>query len=106
MQDHHSVQSSDRVSVSEVLDVFVNQLPISTWRYDNEQGTPRHIGPMAQDMHRLFEVGDGRAIPVVDFLGLLGCCVQELGHRSREQEARIKHLESLLERTSAATSPG
>ena len=97
MGTHHQVQSSDPIKMSEVLDVLVNELPISTWRYNHEPDSPRHLGPMAQDMHRLFQVGDGKSIPVVDFLGLLVCCVKELGHRDRELRARISELETLMQ---------
>ncbi len=96
MVTHHQVQSSDGIRMSEVLDVVVNELPISTWRYNDEAGSPRHIGPMAQDMHRLFHVGDGKTVPVVDFLGLLVCCVKELGCRDRELRARVSELEAMV----------
>ncbi|MGW3308224.1 tail fiber domain-containing protein [Streptomyces sp. NPDC001073] len=102
MGTHHRVQSSDDIRMSEVLDVVVNELPISTWRYNDESGSPRHIGPMAQDMDRLFEVGDGKTIPVVDFLGLLVCCVKELGYRDRELRARISELETMVRDGEAA----
>jgi hypothetical protein len=104
MGTHHQVQSSDGIKMSEVLDAFVSELPISTWRYNDEPGSPRHLGPMAQDMHRLFQVGDGKTIPVVDFLGLLVCCVKELGLRDLELRAHIRELEAKLRVDEAGTT--
>jgi hypothetical protein len=36
----------------------VGELPISTWTYLSEPSTVRHLGPMAQDFHASFGLGD------------------------------------------------
>jgi len=47
--DQISIASSgDEVSGYEILRKLV-ELPISTWRYNDEEPHIRHLGPMAQD---------------------------------------------------------
>src|SRR5215216_1770278 len=45
------------VDTTEVLE-RVAELPITTWSYLSQDPAVRHIGPMAQDFHAAFEVGE------------------------------------------------
>jgi hypothetical protein len=56
----------------------LRDLEVSTWRYNGESTV--HIGPMAQDMKRLFGVGDGKTIHVVDVVGILMQAAKELAN--------------------------
>jgi hypothetical protein len=54
-------------------------LPIQSWRYQHEEATVRHIGPMAQDFAAAFHVGDDeRRIHVVDGQGVALAAIQGL----------------------------
>jgi hypothetical protein len=44
-------------------------LPIYLWNY--KEGGPRHIGPMAEEFHEAFGVGDGKTLNLVDVMGVL-----------------------------------
>ena len=49
----------------------VARLPISKWSYKVEDGSVRHIGPMAQDFAAAFGLGsDDRSIGTVDADGV------------------------------------
>jgi hypothetical protein len=54
----------------------LRQLDVSTWRYKGSETV--HIGPMAQDMKRVFGVGDGRTIHLVDVMGILIAAAKEM----------------------------
>ena len=54
----------------------LRQLDVSTWRYKGEETV--HIGPMAQDMKRVFGVGDGKTIHLVDVMGILIAAAKEM----------------------------
>ena len=54
----------------------LRQLDVSTWRYKGSDTV--HIGPMAQDMQRVFGVGDGRTIHLVDVMGILIAAAKEM----------------------------
>lgn len=65
----------------------IRDLDVTTWRYDHEQRTIRHIGPMAQDFADTFGLGSDRlSIAVVDYLGVLTVTVQHLLARIAELE--------------------
>lgn len=56
----------------------LRELDISTWKYIGEDEA--HIGPMAQDLQRLFGVGDGRTVKVIDVMGILMAAAKEMAH--------------------------
>ena len=66
----------------------VAQLPLSTWHYRDTETTDRHIGPMAQDWHRLVSAplslnGDSLTINQGDFDGVNLAGIQALEVRTR-----------------------
>jgi len=70
-------------------------LPISTWRYRGEDPSVRHMGPMAQDFHAAFGLGDSElAISTVDADGVALAAIQGLYQVVREQGGRIAELEA------------
>jgi hypothetical protein len=55
----------------------IKQLPVSKWKYKG--GNEYHIGPMAQDFYKEFQVGvDNRSISTIDPAGVALIGVQEL----------------------------
>jgi hypothetical protein len=57
-------------------------VPVSEWRYREEGADVRHIGPMAQDFHEAFGLGDSeRDIHPVDANGVLMAAIQALYRR-------------------------
>ncbi len=65
----HDITKFDEETILEK----VADLEVGTWRYDEEQGlgTEKHIGPMAQEFQRVFGVGDGKTIKIVDAIGVM-----------------------------------
>jgi hypothetical protein len=71
------------------------ELPISTWSYVGQDPSVRHIGPMAQDFHAAFGVGeDDRHISTVDADGVALAAIQALYQLVQERDARITALEA------------
>lgn len=69
----------------------LKRLPVSTWRYDEEEGRPLHLGPMAQDFYKIFELGGSdREIAAVDALGVLITVCKELIERVEKLEKEIE----------------
>ena len=72
----------------------VTRLPITTWQYKTDAAT-RHIGPVAQDFFREFQVGtDERHIATVDEEGVALAAIQGLHEVVQEKEAAIRELQS------------
>jgi hypothetical protein len=81
------------VEAREVLAKVV-ALPISTWNWKSQDAAIRHIGPMAQDLHAAFKLGeDDRHISTVDADGVALAAIQGLHELVQEKDARIAALE-------------
>jgi Flp pilus assembly pilin Flp len=75
----------------------VAALEITTWNYLSQGPNVRHIGPMAQDFHATFGVGDDPThINVVDAIGVALAAIQGLHQIVQEQDARLAALEARL----------
>ena len=90
----------DRVALLRRL----NSVPVTTWSYKHEKPSVRHIGAMAQDFQRAFQVGeDDISIAMVDADGVALAAIQglylqnmALRHRLSLQGACLSRLERLL----------
>lgn len=98
----------DGISGEAVLE-NLSTLPISSWSYRTEAPGIRHIGPMAQDFHAVFRLGDDpKAISSVDEAGVALAAAQALERRTaelRRQNAALRdevtELKKRLERLEA-----
>ena len=63
ISDRNLKRAITPVDTQSVLEA-VRRLPLSTWRYRDEPGSVRHLGPMAQDFRAAFGLGDDdRTLP-------------------------------------------
>jgi hypothetical protein len=84
--------------------VRVAQLPISEWSYKAEDGSVRHIGPMAQDFSAAFGLGsDDRSIATLDADGVALAAIQALYKLVTEKDRRIEALEERLSKLEASS---
>jgi hypothetical protein len=89
--DRNVKQDFSPVDPAQILDK-VTQLPISEWSYKDDPAT-RHIGPMGQDFHSIFDIGtDDKHIAPIDEGGIALSAIQGLNTRVREQDAEIREL--------------
>jgi hypothetical protein len=80
----------------EVLDK-VAALPIASWNYKAQDPSIRHIGPMAQDFHAVFGLGDSdKSIATVDADGVALAAIQGLNQKVEEQAAQIHAKDAAL----------
>jgi hypothetical protein len=79
----------------DVLD-RLDDMPVSTWRYKTEPSNVRHLGPMAQDFKRIFNLGDSdKTIHVVDGMGVALTASKQLSNKFKALSKRMKALEQL-----------
>jgi hypothetical protein len=72
----------------------VSRMPVSSWSYKSDDPSVRHLGPMAQDFHAAFGLGDtDRAYDPIDAHGIAFSAIRALNERLQEQNARIERLE-------------
>ncbi|MEV7960465.1 tail fiber domain-containing protein [Streptomyces sp. NPDC088252] len=85
---------AEAVNGYQVLD-DVLRLPVSTWRYHWDPPHVRHLGPMAQDWHAAFGLGDNNVtISATDTNGVALVCIQALNRRIDDLTARVETLEA------------
>ena len=71
----------------------VVDLPIERWRFKTEDEGVKHVGPMAQDFHEAFGLGESdTAIATVDADGVAFAAIQGLNLRLNEKDAEIQVL--------------
>jgi hypothetical protein len=93
VSDRNAKRDIEAVDEQAVLE-GVARMPISTWSYSSDERGVRHLGPMAQDFHAAFGLGDtDRAYDPVDAHGVTFAAIQALYARVQEQETRIQDLE-------------
>lgn len=98
------------VDASDILQ-RLQSLDVSRWRYRNDSTQSEHLGPMAEDFHRLFGLGvDDKHIAASDVAGVavtsIQALVSKLDHQAEEMarvnhenealKARIQRIETLL----------
>lgn len=72
-------------------------LPIETWNYKSQDASIRHIGPMAQDFHTAFNVGeDDKTISTVDAQGVTFAAIQGLYQENQELEAKSTKQQAVI----------
>jgi hypothetical protein len=85
------------VNGAEVLEKLA-ELPVSTWNYKGDDPSVRHLGPMAQDFHAAFGLGDGdRTINLLDANGVAVVAIQALYRRVKLLEAEVAALKDSRE---------
>jgi trimeric autotransporter adhesin len=72
-------------------------LPVTSWSYIDDASGRRYIGPVAQDFHALFGLGDDTTIATLDVDGVTLAAVQALEQRSRQLEAENTALRQGLD---------
>ena len=93
LSDEASKRAVEPVSGREVLRKL-SSVPISTWSYRSQDESIRHIGPMAQDFYRAFDVGeDRRRISSVDADGVALAAIQGLNRKVKRLQQKVAALE-------------
>lgn len=96
LSDRHAKDNFREVNPREVLEQ-VAAMPVTTWNYRSQAAGIRHIGPMAQDFHAAFGVGeDERHITSTDADGVALAAIQGLYAIVKKKDARITALEQRL----------
>lgn len=97
VSDRNIKTGFEQVDELDILDK-VAQLPIETWSYTDREPGVRHIGPMAQDFMRAFQVGDSdRHIHMVDANGVNLAAIKALNRKLEEKDAQIAELQAKLD---------
>ncbi len=93
VSDRHMKRDVRPVDEQAILET-VARMPISTWSYQWDSPSVRHLGPMAQDFHAAFGLGNtDKAYDPVDAHGVTLAAIKALYQRLEAQQERIDRLE-------------
>lgn len=85
------------VSPSQALQSLA-ELPVQAWSYrDGGSSAVRHVGPVAEDFHRVFGFGDAQHIAPADLAGVALLAIQGLQEQVREKDRQVADLTRRLE---------
>jgi hypothetical protein len=101
LSDRNAKENFTAANSREILDK-VAALPMATWNYKAQGAGVRHLGPLAQDFHAAFGLGESdRTITSVDADGVALAAIQGLNQKveagSERAEVRTRELEQRLE---------
>jgi hypothetical protein len=83
---------------NEVILEKVAALPLSTWNYIAQEDSVRHMGPMAQDFHAAFGLGENNtSITTTDIDGVNMASIQALEKRTRDLKSENENLKAQLD---------
>ena len=95
--DRNSKANFASVNTRTVLEK-VAALPLQTWNYKDQGENIRHIGPVAQDFHAAFGVGDDdRTITTVDADGVALAAIQGLHELVKEKDATLREQQQKVD---------
>ena len=96
VSDRNVKENFTTITPGEVLAKVV-AMPITQWKYKIEPSGIKHIGPVAQDFHAAFGLGDSdKAIGSVDESGVALAAIQGLNEVVKEKDSKINDLEKRL----------
>ena len=88
--DRNAKENFKSVSAAQLLDK-VTRLPITQWNYKEESSKIQHIGPMAQDFYKVFNVGtDEKHIAPIDEGGVALAAIQGLNEKVEDKVRKLE----------------
>lgn len=74
----------------------LNSIDVSTWNYISEGRQVRHMGPMAEDFFKAFQLGTGNtSIGLQDLTGVSLAAIKELNRKTNELQQKTTEVEQL-----------
>ena len=74
------------------------KLPLYTWNYRQADKNDRHLGPTAEDFHRLFGLGNNeKVIAPGDMAGIALSAVQAMQQQLQAKEQALQQLARVTE---------
>jgi len=104
LSDRNAKLNLSPVNARKIL-LQVVSLPVNTWSYKSQDTSILHMGPMAQDFHAAFGLGDDeRYIGSLDADGVSLAAIQGLYQINQEQAVEIQSLKEQLSQMEKASS--
>jgi len=98
LSDRSAKENVEPVDSRAVLEKL-SAVSLATWNYKTQDKSVRHIGPMAQEFHDAFGVGENEThIATIDEGGVALAAIQGLNQNLKEAEQEITRLKARLDK--------
>jgi hypothetical protein len=104
LSDRNAKENFEPINTIEILEKVAG-LPLTAWNYKADPEKRRYIGPVAQDFHSAFGLGDDTSISTLDADGVALAAIQALGQKVAALEAENAELKARLELVEGAVAP-
>ncbi len=95
--DRNLKENFETLDNQQILDKLV-ELPVTSWNYKDDDGSRRHVGPMAQDFYAAFGLGnDDKTICEMDKDGIAFAAIKGLNQKVESKNAEIAKLNESLQ---------
>lgn len=97
LTENSDINTKENIQLVNTADVLnkVMDLPISIWNYKFDNDQVKHLGPMAQDFFKQFNLGQSKdKIATIDTSGVALASIKELGKQLSQKEAEIQSLKT------------
>ena len=95
--DRDGKENFTEIDNQEVLEKIV-ELDVTRWNYKTEGSDVQHIGPVAQDFHEAFGLGqDDKSISGLDRSGVALAAIKALNDQNKELKSEIEDLRQLVQ---------
>ena len=98
LSDRNAKENIEAIDPREVLAQLI-QMPVSRWSYKADPAQRRYIGPMAQDFHAAFGLGnDDKRINTLDTEGITLAAIQGLYQQMQQENSELRQHNAALEK--------
>ncbi len=88
LSDRNAKENFAPIDAAEILEKLA-ALPLTAWNYKDDPEKRRYIGPVAQDFHAAFGLGDDTSINTLDADGVALAAIQGLNQKLEEEIDRL-----------------
>jgi len=92
ISDRNAKESFAPIDTSDILEK-VSALHLTAWTYKDDPGHRRYIGPVAQDFHAAFGLGDDKTINTLDTDGVALAAIQALAKDKDEVRSQVSEVQ-------------
>ena len=97
ISDREAKENFEEIDAVEILEKLT-AIPVTAWTYKADPNGRRYIGPVAQDFHDAFGLGDDLTINTLDADGVAFAAIQGLHQIVQERDAEIEALREANQR--------
>lgn len=95
VSDRNKKEHFKSVNANDIL-AKISEVEITTWNYKSQPSSIKHIGPMAQDFYKAFNLGESdTTITTVDMDGVSLIAIQALSIKTNELKLKAEEVDKL-----------